>query len=280
MPFHTEPRPAPCTAMPVAPGVLRATCDNPGKMTYHGTNTYLIEDETGLYILDPGAASDERHLTWLGDYVGGRAAGIIVTHHHADHFGLALQLRSVLDVPIYAHARFVSDTFTPDVALGEGDRVAGLEALHTPGHASDHLCFARADGIVFTGDHIMTWNSSIVAPPDGDMAHYCAQLQRMLDRDDRLYLPGHGPPLPEPATYTRQLLRHRERREQSILDLLAKGTASVDMLADRLYRKTDPHLVWAARRNVEAHLSKLQKENVVVSVGQGEWSLNATRGPQ
>jgi glyoxylase-like metal-dependent hydrolase (beta-lactamase superfamily II) len=257
----------------VAPGILRVTADNPSMMTYHGTNTYLIESQGRYYVLDPGPASDQLHLDWLVEFLKGRAAGIILTHHHSDHFGLAPQLRAQLEVPVFAYAVFADDTFKPDVELDNGDTFAGLEVLHTPGHASDHICVARNDGVLFTGDHVMGWNSSIVMLPDGDMAEYCTQLRRLLERTDSLYLPGHGPAVADPLPYTRRLLDHRVRREREIIAALAERPQSEDELAPRLYRKSDPWLAKAALRNLQAHLDKLLREGVVLRDAAGYWEL-------
>jgi glyoxylase-like metal-dependent hydrolase (beta-lactamase superfamily II) len=273
MSFSTEPKPNYGVAEQVAPGINRIVANNPSMMTYHGTNTYVIEAEDGVYVLDPGPASDQAHLQSITDHLRGRAAGIILSHHHSDHFGLTPQLREALGVPVYAFEIPADDAFTPDVALKDGDEVAGMDALHTPGHASDHICLARSDGVLFTGDHVMSWNSSIVAPPDGNMASYVQQLRRLLERDDNLYLPGHGPPLPDPLPHTRQLLNHRERRERAILNALAEGSETAERLANRLYRKSHPHLAWAAQRNLEAHLEKLSHEGVVRQNGTGKWML-------
>jgi glyoxylase-like metal-dependent hydrolase (beta-lactamase superfamily II) len=143
-----------------------------------------------------------------------------------------------------------------------------MTAIHTPGHASDHLCFARDDGILFSADHVMSWSSSIVSPPYGDMAGYFRSLELMLARDDRLYLPGHGPPLPDPKRFVRALLDHRLAREQAIETSLDAAPMSVPDLADRLYAKTDPLLRRAAERNVLAHLLKLAGEGRVAEKGE------------
>jgi glyoxylase-like metal-dependent hydrolase (beta-lactamase superfamily II) len=140
-------------------------------------------------------------------------------------------------------------------------------AIHTPGHASDHLCFARPDGIVFTADHVMSWSSSVVSPPGGDMAAYVNSLRLMLSRDDRLYLPGHGPPLPNPKRYVEELLSHRLKREEAILQTLRGGPLTTWDLVDHLYSKTHPRLRRAAERNVVAHLLKLQTEELVCQDG-------------
>src|SRR5262249_24754734 len=150
---------------------------------------------------------------------------------------------------VYASALFPDDTFRPDVMLSEGDRVAGLAVVHTPGHASDHLCFRSDDGVLFTGDHVMTWNSSIVMLPDGDMAAYCRELERLIAAQDRLYLPGHGPPLADPVPYTRNLLEQRVRREEAIRRRIADGPGTVQEISKSLYAKSDEWLAWAAERN-------------------------------
>tara|TARA_R110002020_G_scaffold475863_1_gene713341 strand:+ start:4781 stop:5566 length:786 start_codon:yes stop_codon:yes gene_type:complete len=257
----------------VAQNVLRVTADNPSVMTYHGTNTYLIDTDEGVYVLDPGPASDQSHLKWLVEYLGGIAAGIILSHHHSDHFGLVPQLKAELDVPVFAYEIFADDTFRPDVGLKDGDVVAGMKVLHTPGHASDHLCFSMDNGVLFSGDHVMGWNSSIVSPPDGDMTAYFAQLQRLLERSDTLYLAGHGPSVTDPLPYVRQLLNHRVRREQGIIEALQSGAITSKELASKLYHKTDPNLAEAALRNVEAHLLKLKSDVIAKQNAAGGWML-------
>ncbi len=269
--FHYEPEPVRGEAVQVAPDVLRAVAANPGKMTYHGTNTYFLTTSEGLFVLDPGPGEDEDHLNLILRIAGAKLAGIVVSHHHSDHFGLVPRLKAMTGVPVYAFRRFADDTFCPDVLLEDGDYLADYEVLHTPGHASDHLCFARDDGLVLTGDHAMTWNSSIVSPPDGNMADYFRQLQRLIDRDDRLHLPGHGPPMSDAAPYVSRLLANRRLREQQILDAVRAGRVSIEVLAERLYRKTDPRIARAARRNVEAHLQKLEVEGKVRRTPEGGW---------
>ncbi|SFZ86236.1 Glyoxylase, beta-lactamase superfamily II [Devosia enhydra] len=258
MAFLTEPEPSRGVFEAVAPGVSRMVAANPGLMTYHGTNTYLIKTDGGRFILDPGPAQDRQHLDVIARLED--VAGIIVSHHHADHFGAVEALRAVTGLPVYAFERFADDAFLPDILLRDGDRVGGLEVLHTPGHASDHLCLARNDGLLFSGDHVMGWNSSIVPLPDGDMGDYCRNLTRLLERDDRLYLPGHGPAIIDPQPHVRRLLDHRLKREAEILSAIASQPQAPADLSRRLYDKADPHLARAALRNVEAHLKKLEGE--------------------
>jgi glyoxylase-like metal-dependent hydrolase (beta-lactamase superfamily II) len=264
MPFLIEAEPPRGVPLDVLPGIRRIVARNPSVMTYQGTNTYLIEAEDGLTVLDPGP-EDARHvreiLAGAGDVPIRR---ILLTHTHRDHFGAVAALQAATGVPVYAWRHSVKPGFTPDMPIDDGDTVAGLTALFTPGHAADHLSFAYRlhDGrkILFSGDHVMSWSSSIVSPPDGDMLAYYRSLERLLDRDDELYLSGHGPVLPEPQMLVRELLGHRQRREAKILRQLEQQDWSVAMLAARLYAKTDPLLKVAAQRNVLAHLLKLAAE--------------------
>ena len=148
-----------------------------------------------------------------------------------------------------------------------------MTALHTPGHAADHLCFARDSGgekVLFSADHVMSWSTSIVSPPGGDMGHYFASLKLLIDRDDEVYLPGHGPLLREPRTLARELLTHRMLREQAIARRLGDGPASTDTITDALYSQLDPRLRRAAERNVLAHLLKLEAEGKAARDG-GLW---------
>lgn len=266
--FRYEQEPERGRFQEVAPGVRRIVASNASPMTYHGTNTYLIEGPEGLFVIDPGPAEDEAHVEAIVAALGGRGAGIILTHHHSDHFGAVPRLRRETGLRVYASAIFADDSFRPDIRLSEGDHLAGLGVLHTPGHASDHLCFWRDDGILFTGDHIMAWNSSIVILPDGDMAAYCRQLERLAARDDALYLPGHGPPLSDPIPYARRLLQHRMMREKAILQYLTKSAATPEEIARALYHKTEECIAWSAERNVEAHLDKLMREGRAAHDGQ------------
>lgn len=160
----------------------------------------------------------------------------------------------------------------PDTPIDDNATIAGMTAIHTPGHASDHLCFelAARDGtaVLFSADHVMSWNSTVVSPPDGDMRAYFASLKRVLDRKDDVFLPGHGPALPEPRKLTRALLFHRMERERSILARLAKAPASTLALRDALYSQTHPRLQRAAERNVLSHLLKLDAEGKVMRDGE------------
>jgi len=266
--FFTEPEPHRAQAVPVAEGVLRIVANNPGKMTYHGTNSYLIDTPDGRFAIDPGPVEDSAHFEAIIDNLGANPVGILVTHHHSDHFGAAPALRERTGMPIHVSRVFPDDAFEPDGFLEDGQVIAGLTVLHTPGHASDHLCFARPDGLLFTGDHMMSWNSSIVSPPDGNMRDYCEQLQRLIERDDRICLPGHGPAIQDPRPYVKRLLANRMRREAEILAYISNTPDTLQNIAASVYRKTDPHIAMAAERNVAAHLEKLLSESRVIQDGK------------
>jgi glyoxylase-like metal-dependent hydrolase (beta-lactamase superfamily II) len=267
MAFLTEPVPERGVALPVVPGISRIVANNSSLMTYHGTNTYLIEADDGFVVLDPGP-DDDGHLKDILTATQEKVSAVLLSHTHSDHLGATAALKARTGATTYAFHLSADPAFSPDVLLRDGDTVAGMRALHTPGHASDHLCFARLDGIVFSADHVMSWSSSIVSPPGGDMTAYVASLRLMLTRDDHLYLPGHGPPLPHPKPYVENLLDHRLRREEAILQTLRRGPCTTWDLVDRLYSKTNPWLRRAAERNVVAHLLKLQAEALVWQSGE------------
>jgi glyoxylase-like metal-dependent hydrolase (beta-lactamase superfamily II) len=268
MAFLTEPRPDYGTPAGILPGVRRLVAPNPGPMTYHGTNTWLIDGPDGLTVIDPGP-DDAAHLAAI--MACGPVARIVLTHTHPDHVDAALPLRHATGAATYGWARPWHKTFRPDHALADGDEIAGLRAIHTPGHASDHLCFAWRDGVLFTGDHVMSWNTSIVSPPDGDMANYMNGLRLLLARDDRLYLCGHGAPLPEPASLVRAMLGHRMGRESAIVALLSDAPLSSMDIVTRLYAGLDARLQKAADRTVMAHLQKLAGEGRASESG-GLWT--------
>lgn len=257
MQFLFEPEPVWGEAVQVAPGVRRIVARNPGPMTYHGTNTYLLEGPDGVSVLDPGP-EDAAHLAAVLA-AAGPVARILVSHGHVDHVAGLPALRAATGADVSAF----SDAMAPDVRLVDGGEVAGWTVLHTPGHAPDHVCLARADGVVMSADHVMGWSTSVVSPPDGSMSAYFASLERLLARRDRVFLPGHGPAIGDPQAHVQGLLAHRIAREQAILSALAGGRQDVDGLVDALYAGLAPRLRPAASRNVAAHLIKLEAERRV-----------------
>ena len=274
MAFLTEAPPQRGVALPVAPGVRRIVAGNPGPMTYHGTNTYLIDAIPGITraatVLDPGP-DEPAHRAAILDAAAGQVGLIILTHGHADHAAGAAALRAATGAPV---AAFAGATATPDLPLRGGDHVVGLEVLHMPGHAADHLCLVGRDGVLFSGDHVMSWASSAIIPPDGDMAAYMAGLLRLLRRDDRLYLPGHGPPLPEPRALVAELLAHRQAREAEVLAALADQPRDEATLLRAIYPDLAPGLTAAAVATLQAHLRKLAADGQVVGKA-GRWRITA-----
>ncbi len=276
MPFLTESPPPRGIATEIRPGIRRIVADNPSVMTYLGTNTYLLDNADGLTIIDPGPD----HPAHIQDILA--AAGnvpirrILLTHGHGDHAGAASGLQAATGAPVFVYR---AAQVPPETGLADGDTVAGLNAVFTPGHAADHLCFATTAGttkILFSGDHVMSWSSSIVNPPDGNMRDYYRSLDLLLRRDDALYLPGHGPPLPRPRTLVEELLAHRRHRETAIIEALRQQEWSVGSLAAALYGKTDPWLIVAAQRNVLAHFLKLRDEGLAVERPGAAASSDAT----
>jgi glyoxylase-like metal-dependent hydrolase (beta-lactamase superfamily II) len=275
MPFLSEPEPPRGEPLPVLPGIRRVVARNPSVMTYRGTNTYLIEGEDGLTILDPGPKDEQHVREVLAAADGVPIKRIVLTHSHFDHMGAARDFQAATGLPVQGYKISATKGFTPDILLDEGDEVAGLRAVFTPGHCADHLCFEYflADGtkILFSGDHVMSWSSSIVSPPDGDMLHYYRSLEKLQGRDEALYVPGHGPVLPEPRALVAELLAHRQYREREILAQIKAREWAVAELAAKLYDKTDPWLKGAAQRNVLAHLLKLRDEGIAEELAPVEF---------
>jgi len=281
----------------VSPLVRRVVARNPSLFTFHGTNTYLV-GRGRVAVIDPGPLLKE-HQAALRRALGGETVShILVTHRHLDHCesaaALAQETGAVLaaaapgagaaaaPLPGHHHEEGVDPDFTPGTVLSRGARVSGpdwiLETLPTPGHTSDHLCFTLPqDGILFTGDHVMGWSTSVVIPPDGDMRAYVASLRLMQERDDRAYLPGHGPAVTAPHPYVTALLAHRAEREREILRALGAGRHHVAGIVQMVYADVDPRLHAAAGLSVLAHLRALAAEKRVTC--KGPPTLEAEFGP-
>ena len=269
---------------PVAPGLRRIVARNPSPFTFKGTGTYVV-GSGDVGVIDPGPDLVEHVEALLAGLTGERVTHILITHTHRDHSPAARPLQAVTGAPTFGFGPHAGGRrsepgveeggdwdFVPDVTLRDGDRVAGggwsVEAVHTPGHTSNHLCFALPDsGILFSGDHVMGWSTSVIAPPDGDMAGYMASLDKLLGRHDSVYWPTHGPAITEPQHHVRAFIAHRREREAGILDCVAAGVGQIDAIVERLYVGLPPTLRHAAGRSVHAHLIDLVGRGMVESDG-------------
>lgn len=267
----------------LVPGVVRIVENNPSPLTYKGTNTYLVGTRT-LAVIDPGD-DDEQHCAAILRAIGGRPVShIVLTHAHGDHSNGIARLADAVKAPLAAwgyephperRRRTAPDgrevgvkSVRPDIVLRDGDRIRGdgweLQAIFTPGHAPDHLCFALlGTGILFSADHVMAWNTSVVAPPEGRMSDYLASLERLRGRGDTLYLPGHGGKLAEPERMVRGYLIHRRMREDAILATIREKPRSIGEIVAIVYPGLEPKLIRAASFSVQAHVEHLLERRLV-----------------
>ncbi len=274
--------------MPRSPGVRRLLARNPSPFTYTGTGTFVVGHGT-VAVIDPGPADFPHVKALIEGLAGETVSHILVTHTHMDHSPSAPALQAATGAPIIGCAPLMlSDDgpradagfdplYAPDRVLADGEAVSGpgwtLTAVATPGHTSNHLCFAFAEEkALFTGDHVMGWSTTVVAPPDGNMADYMASLRKLLDRDDAVYHPTHGEAITDPQRFVRGLITHRKQRENQILKHLAVGPHSIPAMVAQMYAGIDTRLHGAAGRSVLAHLLDLQARGRVLPA-QGEWTL-------
>ncbi|KPH60252.1 MBL fold metallo-hydrolase [Novosphingobium sp. ST904] len=274
----------------IAPLVRRVLARNPSPFTYTGTQTYLVGDGADVAVIDPGPA-DPEHIEAILEAVGkARIAAICCTHTHRDHSPATVPLKALTGAPIVGCAPLTLDDdgpradaafdpdYRPDRVLADGETISGegwtLEAVATPGHTSNHLCFALPEtGAMFTGDHVMGWSTSVVSPPDGDMTAYLASLQKLYEREqDAIYFPAHGPAVEKPRQLVRGMIGHRRQRERQILRQIEAGRETIAEMVPLMYKGVDERLWPAAGRSVLAHLLDLEKRNLVKR-HEESWSL-------
>jgi glyoxylase-like metal-dependent hydrolase (beta-lactamase superfamily II) len=290
MQFPARPWPT-GTAEQLEPLVRRVLAPNPSPFTFTGTESYIVGAGDAVAVIDPGP-DDPAHLEALLAAVGNaKVAAICCTHTHRDHSPAAAPLAARTGAPVIGCAPLAIDdagprsdapfdqTYRPDRVLADGESIAGpdwtLTAVTTPGHTSNHVCFALAEsGALFTGDHVMGWSTSVVAPPDGDMAAYMASLQRLHDRDDTVYYPAHGPAVTNPRQLVRGMIGHRRQRERQILGQLANGPREIADMVPQMYKGVDTALWPAAGRSVLAHLIDLERQGRVARSGE-RWTIPA-----
>jgi len=272
----------------VHPLIRRLLAPNPSPFTFTGTQTYIV-GTSDVAVIDPGPDLPDHVDALAAALAGERVAAIICTHTHRDHSPASRPLRAATGAPIVgcaplaleddgprADAAFDFD-YRPDRVLGDGEALGGegwtLRAVATPGHTSNHICLALPQaGALFTGDHVMGWSTTVVAPPDGDMAEYMTSLDKLLARGDAIYYPAHGPPVEDPRQHVRRLIEHRRQRESQILAHLEAGEGRIPAMVADMYREIDPRLHPAAGRSVLAHLLDLERRGLVA--GEGEtWTL-------
>jgi glyoxylase-like metal-dependent hydrolase (beta-lactamase superfamily II) len=266
------------------PLVRRVLAPNGSPFTYTGTQTYLVGGDEGLAVIDPGPA-EPAHLDALVRAIGhSKVLAILCTHTHRDHSPAAAPLAQTTGALVIGCAPLVIESdepradapfdkdYAPDRVLADGEQLAGpgwtLTALATPGHTSNHLCYAlEQSGALFTGDHVMGWSTTVVAPPDGDMAAYMASLALLQGRQDKVYYPAHGPAVRNPRQLVRGMIGHRRQRERQILKLLGQRAQEIAELVPQMYKGVNPWLWPAAGLSVKAHLLDLERRAIVARSG-------------
>jgi glyoxylase-like metal-dependent hydrolase (beta-lactamase superfamily II) len=268
---HFDPRHG--EAVQVAPGIRRVVAANASAFTFHGTGTYIV-GEGEVAVIDPGPLRRDHFEALTKALAGETVAAILITHTHLDHSPLAASLKAATGAPTHgfgphggaadgdAVEEGADRDFVPDIALKDGDLVEGpgwtFEAVHTPGHTSNHLCFAYREGnALFSGDHVMGWSTSVISPPDGDMAAYMTSLEKLLSREEAVYYPTHGNPIRDPKVHVESFIAHRLDREAQILACLERGLDTVVEMVPAMYREVPQHLHPAAARSVLAHLIRM-----------------------
>jgi glyoxylase-like metal-dependent hydrolase (beta-lactamase superfamily II) len=269
----------------LTPRIRRVVAENPSKFTYRGTGTYIV-GAGEVAVIDPGPVLDSHRDALDRALAGERVVAILVTHCHADHSPLAAWLQEATGAPTYAFGphgavdpaddvvteEAIDLAFGPDVALADGAALEGpgwtIEAVHTPGHASNHLCFAlREERALFTGDHVMGWSTTVIAPPDGDMRAYLASLDKVLARDDVILWPTHGGPVTDPQPFVRAYRAHRLEREAQVLGAVRRDVDRIPAIVAELYADVPTELHAPAGRSVLSHLVKLIDDGLVRCLG-------------
>lgn len=275
-------------AVQISPLVRRVLAHNPSPFSYTGTQTYIV-GQGEVVVIDPGPLGDDpAHVEALIRILAGeRVVAILCTHTHRDHSPAAAPLAAATGAPIIGCAPLVLEdygpradasfdaTYAPDRVLGDGDQVTGpgwtITAIATPGHTSNHLCFAlEEEAALFTGDHVMGWSTSVVSPPDGDMAAYMRSLGLLMTREDQIYYPAHGAPIETPQRLVRGMMGHRKQREGQILRLLGEGVGHIPDMVAQMYKGVDKRLHPAAGRSVLAHLIDLRDRGLVTGA-EADW---------
>ena len=267
----------------ISPLIRRVICENPGGFTFHGTGTYIV-GQGEVAVIDPGPLDDD-HIAALERAVEGETVThILITHTHRDHSPAAAPFKKSTGAPTYGYGPHGGDRggpkveeggdyeFVPDQEIKDGDVIKGngwtFEAIHTPGHTSNHICFAlREENAIFSGDHVMGWSTSVISPPDGNMADYMNSLSKMLTRDEEIYWPTHGPAITDPKTHVEAFIAHRNGREDAIMECIREGCNTIPEMVEVMYADVDRRLHRAAGRSVFAHLLHMAEMGRVTTDG-------------
>lgn len=270
----------------LSPLIVRVIADNPGPFTYTGTGVYIVGAGDSVCVIDPGPTTPN-HVAAIDKALEGKSVShVLVTHHHIDHSPLAAPLAAKHGCKVYGYGtqpvapqggeiRLEAGddlSFKPDVEIRDGHRFEGpdwtITAVHTPGHTSNHLCFALTEeNTLFSGDHIMGWSTSVVSPPDGDMGDYLASLNRVLDMDFDTIRPTHGPAITEVRTFVQAYIDHRLAREAQIINAIESGLTCIGDIVASLYKDVDKRLHPAAAHSVLSHLIHMRKTGRVAATG-------------
>ena len=270
----------------ITPLVKRVIAKNPGPFTYTGTGTFIVGTKE-LAVIDPGPI-DNNHLNAIIKACGkSKISHIIITHTHNDHSPLSKPLQKKTGAPIYSFLNKKMDTktdnqfeegydnsFKPDVIIKDGDLIKGydwtLEAIHTPGHTSNHMCYSLAEeSILFSGDHVMGWSTTVIVPPDGDMDEYLKSLEKLLDRQHQMYLPTQGTQIDDPHDLVNKYIEHRNNREDQIIKVIKSGSSMISEMVKIIYSDVDPGLHPAASMSTLAHLNRMVKNKIIKVEGTG-----------
>lgn len=269
----------------LTPTIRRVIANNAGPFTFKGTGTYII-GRGEVAVIDPGPY-DEEHIAALQRALKGETVThIVVTHTHRDHSPGVQLLQPATGAPSYGygphaggagpeHSEGGDTEFDPDVVVKDGDLIKGkdwtLEAVHTPGHTSNHLCFAfKEENVLFSGDHVMGWSTTVVTQPDGDMGDYMRSLEKLHKRDEAAYWPTHGAAITDPKSHVAGLIAHRQHREDQIEACLKKGQNTIEEMVAAMYVDLDPRLVGGARRSVQSHLIHMMENDRAACDGAPE----------